>query len=167
MSIVSLGSAAGLAEQSPTALGLRRLELLPAEHTPTQHLGVGVVLTPVGAGSPTPHHHGASETGVYILEGAVGFRRGGALQDRLEAGPGQFVFIAPYAVHQEYNPDPATPNVIVVVRDVHGSNFVPVEAPATTPATGTGLTRRPMASAGPTAPRAGCAGPAHARARRG
>jgi uncharacterized RmlC-like cupin family protein len=139
MSIVSLGSAAALTEESPGAVGLRRLELLPTEHTPTQHLGVGLVRTPVGGGSATPHHHGAAETGVYVLAGSVGFRRGGELRDRLEAGPGQFVFIAPYAVHQEYNPDLSAASVIVVVRDVHGSNYFPVETLSAAPAEESGV----------------------------
>src|SRR5689334_22446600 len=95
MSIVSLGSGAALTEQAPGESPLRRLELLPTEDTPTQHLGVGLVWTAIGGGSATPHHHGTAETGVYVLAGTVGFHRGGEPPDHLEAGPGQFVFIAP------------------------------------------------------------------------
>jgi uncharacterized RmlC-like cupin family protein len=129
MSVVPLGSAARLLEQPPSPLGLRRLELLPADGAPTQHLGVGLVQTPVGGGSPTPHHHGPAETGVYVLEGTVGFRCGPALRECVEAEPGRRVYIAPYAVHQEFNPDPTGPNVMVVVRDSHGSSFFPADVP--------------------------------------
>jgi uncharacterized RmlC-like cupin family protein len=103
--------------------------LLPPDTAPTTQLGVGLVLTPAGGGSPVPHHHGAAETAVYVLEGTVGFRCGQAFGDCVEAGPGKHVFIAPYAVHQEFNPDPSGPNVMVVVRDIHGTNFVPAEVP--------------------------------------
>jgi uncharacterized RmlC-like cupin family protein len=129
MSVVPLGSASRLLEQPPTPLGLRRLDLLPAEGAPTECLGVGLVHTPVGGGSPTPHHHGPAETAVYVLEGVVGFRCGPALGERLEAAPGRHVYIAPYAVHQEFNPDPTGPNVMVVVRDTHGSSFFPADVP--------------------------------------
>jgi uncharacterized RmlC-like cupin family protein len=142
MSIVRIGSAAGLLEQPPSPLGLRRLELLPAEQAPTQRLGVGLVHTPVGGGSPTPHHHGPAETAVYVLEGTVGFRCGRELQDRVEARTGEQVFIAPYAVHQEFNPDPACPNVMVVVRDTHGSSFFPADVPSGTSAGGAGVDLR-------------------------
>jgi uncharacterized RmlC-like cupin family protein len=142
MSAVRIGSAARLLEQPPSPLGLRRLELVPADLAPTQRLGVGLVHTPAGGGSPTPHHHGPAETAVYVLEGTVGFRCGRELHDRVEAGPGRRVFIAPYAVHQEYNPDPARPNVMVVVRDTHGSSFFPADVPGGTSPGGTGVDLR-------------------------
>jgi uncharacterized RmlC-like cupin family protein len=139
MSTVSVGSAAELPQQAPNPSGLRRLEVLPGERALTQRLGVGIVYTPVGSGSATPHHHGPAETAVYVLDGSVGFHCGGELRESVEAGPGAFVFIAPHAVHQEYNPDAARPSTIVVVRDVRGSSYFPAVAPEAAPPGGTGV----------------------------
>src|SRR5262249_35731489 len=118
--------------------GDRRTEVVPCARVSTRHLGVSLIYTPVGGGSAQSHHHGAAETAVYVLEGRAGFYCGGGLRDRVEADPGTFVFIAPYAVHQEYNPVPV-PHTIVVVRDVHGSSWYAANPLETTPATGTGV----------------------------
>src|SRR5262249_11995808 len=118
--------------------GDRRTEVVPCARVSTRHLGVSLIYTPVGGGSAQSHHHGAAETAVYVLEGRAGFYCGGGLRDRVEADPGTFVFIAPYAVHQEYNPVPV-PHTIVVVRDVHGSSWYAADPLETTPATGTGV----------------------------
>jgi len=118
--------------------GERRTEVVPSARASTRHLGVSLIYTPVGGGSAQSHHHGAAETAVYVLEGRAGFYCGGGLRDRVEADPGTFVFITPYAVHQEYNPVPV-PHTIVVVRDVHGSSWHAADPLESTPATGTGV----------------------------
>jgi uncharacterized RmlC-like cupin family protein len=118
--------------------GERRTEVVPSARVTTRHLGVSLIYTPVGGGSAQSHHHGAAETAVYVLEGRAGFYCGGGLRDRVEADPGTFVFIAPYAVHQEFNPAPL-PHTMVVARDLHGTSWYEAEAPDTTPGTGTGV----------------------------
>jgi uncharacterized RmlC-like cupin family protein len=118
--------------------GERLTPVIPSARVSTRHLGVNLIYTPVGGGSAQSHHHGAAETAVYVLDGQAGFYCGGGLRDRVEADPGTFVFIAPWAVHQEYNPAPV-PHTIVVARDLHGSSWYAANAPATTPATGTGV----------------------------
>jgi len=118
--------------------GDRRTEVVPSARVATRHLGVNLIYTPVGGGSARSHHHGAAETAVYVLEGRAGFYCGGGLRDRVEADQGTFVFIAPYAVHQEYNPAPV-PHTIVVARDIHGSSWYAADPLETTPATGTGV----------------------------
>ena len=69
-----------------------------------------------GAGD---HHHGASETGIYVVAGhpAFVFRTPGESGlTRLEAGPGDFVWVPPHVPHREENPSPDTEAVLVVAR---------------------------------------------------
>src|SRR5260370_13547988 len=49
-----------LIDRPASGEGLRRVELAPSPTAPTRHLGVGLVWTPPGGGSPASHHHGAA-----------------------------------------------------------------------------------------------------------
>jgi len=49
--------------------------------------------------------------------------------ERLEAGPGDFVYVAPRAVHREANPTDAESHVIVV-RAGEGPPVINVDGPA-------------------------------------
>ena len=138
MSTVRPDAAVRLIDRPAPSEGLRRVELVPSPTAPTRHLGVGLIWTPPGGGSPASHHHGEAETAVYVLEGRAGFYCGGGLRERAEGGAGTFIFIAPNVVHQEYNAAPVA-HTIVVARDVHGSSWFAAEAPETTPVGGTGV----------------------------
>jgi uncharacterized RmlC-like cupin family protein len=138
MSAIGQGRVVRLLDAPVAFDGNRGVELVPSERASTRHLGIRLIHTPVGGGSERSHHHGPAETAVYVLDGRAGFYCGGGLRDRVEAAAGGFIFIAPYAVHQEYNPDPV-PHHIVVVRDVHGSSWHAADPPETTPAGGTGV----------------------------
>jgi uncharacterized RmlC-like cupin family protein len=138
MSTVRPDSVVRLIDRPASSEGLRRVELVPSPTAPTRHLGVGLVWTPHGGGSPAAHHHGEAETAVYVLEGQAGFYCGGGLRERAEGGPGAFIFIPPNVVHQEYNPGHVA-HTVVVARDVHGSSWFAAEAPETTPVGGTGV----------------------------
>ena len=119
--------------------GNRLTPVIPSARVSTRHLGINLIYTPVGGGSAQSHHHGAAETTVYVLDGKAGFYCGGGLRDRVEADQGTFVFIAPQAVHQEYNSAPVPHTRSVVARDLHGSSWYAADPLETTPATGTGV----------------------------
>ena len=74
------------------------------------------------------HHHGAYETTIYVLSGAVRMEFGPAGGSTLEATPGDFLYVAPGAVHRESNPTDVE-SEIVVVRSGTGEPVFNVEGP--------------------------------------
>ena len=62
------------------------------------------------------HHHGDLESVIYVLSGRARMRWGSRLQFAADAGPGDFIFVAPHIPHQEINADPAVPLDCVLVR---------------------------------------------------
>lgn len=69
------------------------------------------------------HHHGASETGIYVVSGNPIFvfpdpdaDAGEPREVRIDAGPGDFIFVPPFVPHREENPDPEREAVVVLAR---------------------------------------------------
>lgn len=62
------------------------------------------------------HHHGALESVIYVVNGRARLRWGDQLEFVAEAGPGDFIYIAPFAPHQEINALPDQPLFCVIVR---------------------------------------------------
>ena len=63
-----------------------------------------------------PHHHGELESVIYVISGRARMRWGERLEFFAEAGPGDFIYVAPFAPHQEINASPTEPLQCVVVR---------------------------------------------------
>jgi uncharacterized RmlC-like cupin family protein len=67
------------------------------------------------------HHHGDSETAIYVVSGTPSFvfleRDGDDWREaRIDAKPGDYVFVPPFAPHREENPDPDNEAVVVIAR---------------------------------------------------
>ena len=65
------------------------------------------------------HHHGQSETGIYVVAGHPAFvlsDRDGAGERRLETSPGDYVFVPPYVPHREENPSLDEEALVVIAR---------------------------------------------------
>lgn len=63
------------------------------------------------------HHHGDSETAIYVRSGNPEFVfHDGSGEVRIAAAPGDYVFIPPYLPHREENPDPDTTAEVVIAR---------------------------------------------------
>ena len=75
------------------------------------------------------HHHGDSETGIYVVSGhpAFVFRdpATGSLA-RIETSPGDFVWVPPQAPHREENPSPDAEAVVVIARSTQEAIVVNV-----------------------------------------
>jgi uncharacterized RmlC-like cupin family protein len=67
-----------------------------------QHLWLGTTAPPAGRVSGV-HHHGASETAVYVLRGRLTLFFGEGLRQRLELQAGDFGFVPAWAIHAEGN----------------------------------------------------------------
>jgi uncharacterized RmlC-like cupin family protein len=79
-------------------------------------MGRTVVLPESSSGD---HHHGESETGIFVVSGHPVFvfrdPASGELV-RLEASPGDYVWVPPHVPHREENPSPDTEAVVVIAR---------------------------------------------------
>jgi uncharacterized RmlC-like cupin family protein len=63
------------------------------------------------------HHHGESETGIYVVSGHPVFVFvDGGVERRIETGPGDYVYVPPFAPHREENPSPDDEAVVVLAR---------------------------------------------------
>jgi len=74
------------------------------------------------------HHHGAYESAIYILTGALRMEFGPDGQEAFDAGPGDFVYVGKGAVHRESNPSDEDAT-IVVVRAGEGEPVINVDGP--------------------------------------
>jgi uncharacterized RmlC-like cupin family protein len=93
-------------------------------------LWAGIVHTSAGMVSGW-HHHGEYETSIYVLAGALRMEFGAQGTETLEAAPGDFLYVAPYAIHREGNPSDVTAS-LVVVRAGTGEPVINVDGPAST-----------------------------------
>ena len=80
------------------------------------------------------HHHGHLESVIYVVRGKARMRWGEALEFTAEAGPGDFIYIAPYVPHQEINASRDEVLECVLVRSdgeavVVNLDIQPVEQP--------------------------------------
>ncbi len=107
--------------------GMTRVAAVAPETTGNRQLWVGLVTTPPGTVSGW-HHHGDCETAIYVVSGQARFRWGPGGQMGAEVGPGDFLSVAPNAIHQEEALGDA-PVVLVVARACSGVLVVNVDAP--------------------------------------
>ena len=77
------------------------------------------------------HHHGESETGIYVVSGHPVFvfrdPATGSLT-RLETQPGDYVWVPPHVPHREENPSGDTEAVVVLARTTQEAIVVNVPA---------------------------------------
>ena len=89
-------------------------------------MGRTVVLPGTSSGD---HHHGHSETAIYVVSGHPVF----VFRDpdsgtvvRLETEPGDYVWVPPHVPHREENPSPDTEAVVVISRSTQEAIVVNV-----------------------------------------
>ena len=110
--------------------GMQREAGVAATTVGAQKLWVGYVTMAPGAKSGA-HHHGPVESSIYIISGRARFRFGPRLEHTAEAGPGDFIYVPPEAVHQEINVDANEPIEMIVARDGQENVVVNVEVEGT------------------------------------
>jgi uncharacterized RmlC-like cupin family protein len=127
-----------MADDSVRRIG--REELRPGAGTPgmvrreavsTGGMWAGVVETEPGATSGW-HHHGEYESTLHILRGRMRMEFGPGGGEVVEAEPGEFLYVAPHAVHREGNPASEL-GVAVVVRAGRGEPVFNVDGPDVSP----------------------------------
>jgi uncharacterized RmlC-like cupin family protein len=95
--------------------GMNRAAAINAARAGAEKLWAGTVVIHPGAKTGA-HHHGHLESVIYVLTGRARMRWGERLEFTAEAGPGDFIYVAPWAPHQEINASPDQPLSCVVVR---------------------------------------------------
>jgi uncharacterized RmlC-like cupin family protein len=98
------------------------------EAVATDGLWAGYVTTEAGMDSGW-HHHGDYESTVYVLSGALRMEFGPGGGEVIDAEPGDFLYVAPHAIHREGNPTDAAAT-LVVVRAGSGDPVTNVDGPA-------------------------------------
>ncbi len=96
--------------------GMARFAAISGRTVGSEKLWMGRTHVSPGTSSGD-HHHGGSETAIYVVAGhpVFVFAQDGA-EVRVETSPGDFVFVPPYAPHREENPSPDTEAVVVIAR---------------------------------------------------
>ncbi|MFG1948985.1 cupin domain-containing protein [Nonomuraea sp. NPDC048826] len=106
----------GLSEATVQSAGMRRLAAVSDATTGSRRLWMGQTHVPPSTHS-ADHHHGESETAIYVVSGTPVFVfLDGDRERRIETGPGDYVFVPPFVPHREENPDPDTEAVVVIAR---------------------------------------------------
>lgn len=107
--------AGALSSDTAQSGGMQRREAISGRRSGSEELWMGEAVVAAGARS-SDHHHGRSETGIYVVAGSpvFVFAEGGA-ERRVETRPGDYVFVPPWVPHREENPGPE-PAVVVLAR---------------------------------------------------
>lgn len=105
--------------------GLPYLDAVTPRHGATR-VYAAIVRVPPG-GRSIPHYHVATETILYQTRGRVKTYFGPALEEVVETGPGDFLFIKPGEVHQAVNDSDEWAEAIVF-RDSEHEAVVEVAA---------------------------------------
>ncbi len=110
--------------------GMVRSAAISGELTGAQSLWMGRTELPPGVNSGD-HHHGESETGIYVVSGRPAFVfRDPATGDlvRLETQPGDYLWVPPHVPHREENPSGDQTAVLVIARSTQEAIVVNVDA---------------------------------------
>lgn len=97
--------------------GMRRRAALSGDLVGSRILWMGEARVAPSTASQ-PHHHGQSETGIYVVSGtpAFAFRDDGGELVRLKTSPGDYIYVPPHVPHIEENPSPDEDAVVVIAR---------------------------------------------------
>lgn len=113
--------------------GLRRWSGVSSSLTGSERLWMGYAVLEPG-GKTGVHHHGDSETAIYIVSGVTRWWVGDRLDEVREARAGDFVSIPPDVVHWEQNASDTEPVEMIVARSSQEAIVVPVEGHPHAPA---------------------------------
>ena len=118
MSQLRLIKAGQLSGSTAQTSGMIRAAAISGPLVGSKALWMGTTVLPPGTSSGN-HHHGASETGIYVVSGhpAFVFRDPAtSTLTRLETAPGDFVWVPPGVPHREENLSPDAEAVVVIAR---------------------------------------------------
>jgi uncharacterized RmlC-like cupin family protein len=102
--------------QTGQTAGMRRVEAISGKSVGSRRLWMGQTHVSPDTSSGN-HHHGDSETGIYVVSGRPEFVfLEGDHEIRLAATAGDYIYVPPWVPHREENPDPDVEAVVVISR---------------------------------------------------
>ena len=109
--------------------GMTRLAAISGDLVGAQSLWMG--RTEIGPGASSGnHHHGHSETGIYVVSGSPAFifrDTATGAEVRLQTQPGDYVWVPPNVPHREENPSGDSAAVVVIARSTQEAIVVNVD----------------------------------------
>ena len=84
--------------------------------TGAEGIYMGLSTIPPG-GASSSHHHTNCESAIYVVSGYGKIRMGDRLAESQDFGPGDFIFIPPFALHQPVNISDTEPVALIVARN--------------------------------------------------
>jgi uncharacterized RmlC-like cupin family protein len=123
--LISSGELSGATAQTS---GMIRAAAISGDLVGARSLWMGRTVLPPEASSGD-HHHGESETGIFVASGhpVFVFRDPGSGElTRLETRPGDYVWVPPHVPHREENPSADTEAVVVIARSTQEAIVVNV-----------------------------------------
>lgn len=117
---------AGEAEQGQT--GVTYAPGISAATAGASGLSLQIASLPPGARARA-HLHPQHESAAYVVEGEVVFWFGERLEERIDAGPGDFIYIPPGVPHLVANPSDSAPAVTILARTDPKEQEVVTELP--------------------------------------
>ena len=92
-----------LSEATTQTPGMRRFEAISGKLSGSEHIWMGENHVAGGLRS-ADHHHGESETGIYVVSGhpTFVFLEDG-VERQIQTSPGDYVFVPPWVPHREEN----------------------------------------------------------------
>jgi uncharacterized RmlC-like cupin family protein len=120
--------AADLSDATAQTSGMIRAAAISGQLVGARSLWMGRTVLPAGVSSGD-HHHGESETGIFVVAGRPAFvfrdPASGELV-RLEPAPGDYVWVPPHVPHREENASPDAEAVVVIARSTQEAIVVNV-----------------------------------------
>ncbi|MCP2329681.1 putative RmlC-like cupin family protein [Hamadaea flava] len=110
----------GLISHTTQTPGMKRLEAVSGKTVGARNLWMGQTHVP-GDTKSANHHHGASETAIFVVSGTpvfvfVDLEGDEPVETRVQTAPGDYIFVPPYVPHREENPDPDVAAVVLIAR---------------------------------------------------
>lgn len=105
-----------LSSDTTQSAGMHRQEAISGASAGSTNIWMGQNRVSPGARSAN-HHHGESESGIYVVSGnpEFVFLRDG-VEERIQAAPGDYVYVPPFVPHREENPSQTDEAVVVLAR---------------------------------------------------
>ncbi len=95
---------------------MQRLAALSGDTVGSKAIWMGETRVAPGVASG-PHHHGHSETGIYVVSGTPEFiYQEDGREVRLRTKPGDYIYVPPFAHHIESNAHSDEEAVVVIAR---------------------------------------------------
>ena len=112
---VKIVSGSQLDINTPQTSGMTRAAAINHARTGASKIWAGTVTIDANAKTGA-HHHGELESVIYVVSGRARMRWGEHLEFVAEAAAGDFIYIPPFAPHQEINASKSERLICVLVR---------------------------------------------------